>query len=39
MTRQLHYLLLENDSADGRKQYFLDEDFNIQTQIKSMQTI
>ena len=26
------YLLLENDSADGRKQYFIDESYNIQTQ-------
>ena len=25
-------LLLENDSADGRKQYFIDESYNIQTQ-------
>ena len=26
------YLLLENDSADGRKQYFIDESYSIQTQ-------
>ena len=25
-------LLLENDSADGQVQYFIDEDYNIQTQ-------
>ena len=31
----LSYLLLENDSADGRVQYFLTEDFNIQTQSQS----
>jgi len=30
----LGYLALENDSADGRTQYFLTEDFNIQTQSK-----
>jgi hypothetical protein len=29
------YLILENDSADGRVQYFLTEDFNIQTQSQS----
>ena len=25
-------LLLENDSADGQVQYFINEDFNLQTQ-------
>ena len=24
--------MLENDSADGRKQYFINEDYSIQTQ-------
>ena len=28
------YLLLENDSADGKVQYFLAEDFKLQTQSK-----
>jgi hypothetical protein len=28
------YLLLENDSADGRKQYFIDESYDLQTQSK-----
>jgi len=28
------YLLLENDSADGKKQYFIDESYDLQTQSK-----